>query len=193
MTTIAFIRHGVTNWNLERRAQGQSDIPLNEEGVLQAKALGSRFEGEQWDVIYSSDLARAHATALEIGEVLDLPVETDKRLRELSFGEIEGTNEAERVERWGKDWKDQDLKIEREEEILQRVKSFMKDIEDHHHGKRIIVVSHGAFLNDLFSYLLSEGYEKCRLDNTSVTVMERDDEAWKLRLHNCSKHLSNTP
>ncbi|WP_408008712.1 histidine phosphatase family protein [Pseudalkalibacillus sp. A8] len=189
MTTIAFIRHGVTNWNLEARAQGQSDIPLNEEGLLQAKALGRRFEGEEWDTIYSSDLSRAKVTAESIGNVLNLPVQTDERLRELHWGEMEGTNEEERLERWGENWRDLDLNFEKEENILARIKSFMDQVIHKHPDGRVIVVSHGALLNDLFTYLL-EDYERCRFGNTSVSIFKFVNKKWEIQLLNCSAHLA---
>lgn len=190
MTTIAFIRHGVTNWNLERRAQGQSNIPLNEEGILQAKAVGRRFEGEKWDAIYTSDLSRAKTTAEELGKVLQLEVTGDERLREVSFGDIEGTLEDERVERWGPNWKDLNLNIEKTEDVYKRAQSFMDEIRSQHEGQKVIVVSHGAFLNDLFKLLLGDQFEHCRLDNTSISIVEFLEDQCEMKLLNCSKHLS---
>lgn len=191
MTTIAFIRHGVTNWNLERRAQGQSDIPLNEDGVLQAKALGRRFEGEQWDAVYTSDLSRAKTTAETVGKVLGLDVIADERLREVSFGDIEGTIEAERQERWGPNWKERDLNGEKTEEVYERAGSFMEEIRNRHKGQKVIVVSHGALLNDLFKMLLDEKFEHRRLDNTSVSIIDFAEDSCEMKLLNCSTHLSS--
>ncbi|MGE6575021.1 histidine phosphatase family protein [Paenibacillus xylanexedens] len=54
-TTIGLIRHGVTEWNTLSKAQGISDIPLNEEGIEQATALAKRLSSEEWDVIFSSN------------------------------------------------------------------------------------------------------------------------------------------
>ena len=64
MTTIGFIRHGVTAWNKEGRAQGTTDVPLDDEGILMArKTVAKRLEKEHWDVIYTSPLIRAKHTA----------------------------------------------------------------------------------------------------------------------------------
>ncbi|GIP39057.1 hypothetical protein J31TS4_23370 [Paenibacillus sp. J31TS4] len=58
-TTVGLIRHGVTGWNHLGKAQGISDIPLNEEGTKQALALAGRLSGEEWDILFSSNLTRA--------------------------------------------------------------------------------------------------------------------------------------
>ena len=56
MTTVGLIRHGVTDWNDLGKAQGISDIPLNEAGRKQAIAIANRLSGEKWDIIVSSNL-----------------------------------------------------------------------------------------------------------------------------------------
>ncbi len=92
---IGLVRHGKTDWNAEGKIQGQTDIPLNEEGKAQAIALANRLSGEEriWDAVVSSDLKRAFATAQIIAEKLGIPLlESDSRLRERYFGEVEGTN-----------------------------------------------------------------------------------------------------
>ena len=68
MTTIGFVRHGVTAWNKEGRAQGSSDIPLDEEGIEMAEHVANRLATESWDVIYTSHLLRAKKTAEIIAE-----------------------------------------------------------------------------------------------------------------------------
>ena len=94
MTTIGIIRHGSTLWNKEGRAQGSSDIPLDEEGLLEAIKLAERLKAENWNVLYSSDLLRAKQTTEIIGNPIEnIPIYFDNRLREVGGGHIEGTTE----------------------------------------------------------------------------------------------------
>ncbi|WP_029363448.1 histidine phosphatase family protein, partial [Herbaspirillum lusitanum] len=62
-TDILLIRHGETDWNVDKRLQGHIDIPLNAEGQRQAAALGRALGNEPLDAIYASDLQRARARA----------------------------------------------------------------------------------------------------------------------------------
>ncbi len=83
-----FVRHGATDWNRDRRFQGQIDIPLNAEGRAQAQALARVLAGERFDRAISSDLLRAYETAQAIRR--GKSVECDARWREFAFGEWEG-------------------------------------------------------------------------------------------------------
>lgn len=67
-TDIVLIRHGETDWNVERRYQGSSDTALNELGMEQARALAEEMRGEEWDVVISSPLKRVMSTAIPIAE-----------------------------------------------------------------------------------------------------------------------------
>ena len=78
---LYLVRHGQTDWNKNGLVQGQTDIPLNSTGVEQAQALAKRFQKENIDVIYASDLKRAYGTAEEIAKVKNMKVL--KGLREL--------------------------------------------------------------------------------------------------------------
>ena len=87
---IYFVRHGQTNWNIEHKIQGQSDIPLNEMGKKQAELIAPQLKDLKIERIISSDLSRALETAQIINTHLKLQITLDTRLREFKYGQIEG-------------------------------------------------------------------------------------------------------
>lgn len=86
---IAF-RHGQTDWNLQQKFQGHSDIPLNETGRSQAVELSKALSSERLDVILSSDLSRAIETASIVNTIHNAPLFTSDNLRECNLGTLEG-------------------------------------------------------------------------------------------------------
>jgi len=85
-------RHGESTWNVAGLAQGHHDeAELTERGLRQAAEAAAQFRGRPVRAIYASDLRRARQTAAAFATVLDLPVQTDSRLRERSLGVLEGS------------------------------------------------------------------------------------------------------
>ena len=99
-TTILLVRHGETDWNRDRRVQGHTDVPLNETGREQARALAGELAGEPLAAVYSSDLSRALETATIVAEPRSLAVTTLPALREKHFGTWEGLTDAEVLTRF---------------------------------------------------------------------------------------------
>ena len=95
VVTLVVWRHGQTTYNVERRFQGQSDVPLNEVGLRQAAAAARHLAALRPAAIYSSDLSRASVTAEALARLTGLTVQLDKDLRERSGGSWEGLTEAE--------------------------------------------------------------------------------------------------
>ena len=93
-------RHGQTTWNVEHRYQGQTDIPLDDTGIAQAKAAARRLAGLRPDALFSSDLSRAQQTAAALVKLTGLPVTLDKDLRERYGGDWEGLSDQEIRERY---------------------------------------------------------------------------------------------
>ncbi len=102
---VFLARHGQTDWNAAGRWQGHTDVPLNETGRAQARALAERLRGEGIAAIASSDLARARRTAEIVAHVLGLQVDlVDPDLRERRFGIFEGLTLRECEQRHPEEW-----------------------------------------------------------------------------------------
>ncbi len=193
MTTIGLIRHGITEWNELGKAQGISDIPLNDLGRKQAITLGDRLSLEKhWDMIITSDLSRAFETAKIIGSKIGFPtsrIQIDPRIKEINFGEIEGTTEEQRFRQWGREWRDLQLGMESYEDVSNRGLAFLEDIVGTFKGKRILVVSHGALIGLTLQKLLPQKFKQTSIDNTSITYLSYSDDIWHCSLYNCTRHL----
>lgn len=195
MTRIGWIRHGVTQWNKEGRAQGMSDIPLDAEGLAQAEMLGKRLKGEKWDFVYSSDLIRAKVTAETIANHIGCEeVRLDVRLREMGGGLIEGTTVVERIAQWGASWAQLDLDRESPESVIRRGTEVKQELVQRHPGANILVVSHGALIGRCLEQWVPSAYSGVHLKNTSLTTIYHSTEGrWECELYNCARHLESVP
>ena len=190
ITIIGFVRHGVTAWNKEGRAQGSTDVPLDEDGIEMAHHVAQRLSGEQWDVIYTSPLIRAAKTAEIIADSMpDIRLLSDNRLRESGGGLVEGLTQAERVKKWGHSWRKLELGFEPQEEIILRGLDFIEEMKELHPDKRILVVSHGGFIGRLIKELVPYKDLAMDLENTSVTIIKLQEDRNLCELFNCTKHL----
>lgn len=152
-TLICLVRHGVTDWNYDGRAQGLADIPLNAEGRRQAELAADRLAAEQWDAIYSSTLSRAYETALAIARKSGhREVRQEPDLVERDMGPAEGSTPADRAQRWPDiAWRDLPG-LESDESLAVRARAALTAIARRHPGQRVICVAHGALI---FSFLRS--------------------------------------
>ena len=177
---LTLIRHGETEYNKEGLMQGQVDIPLSNEGLLQARALGLALTGTTWSECWSSDLKRACQTAnfllagdsdrmveTHVSKPLSSGLQIDTRLRERRYGVAEGKSLAH-------------LKLlannagvkahhfvppggETLEEVRERAISFLLDLcarqmlikQTMAPRSSVLLVSHGGWLKELMGYLCS--------------------------------------
>jgi probable phosphoglycerate mutase len=144
MTTILLVRHGETDWNLERRVQGHTDRPLNETGRAQALALADLLADEALDAVYSSDLARARDTAAAIAARHGLDVIESRELREKDFGSWEGLTDTEIRARFPDAHRGAWGDGESGTELADRVVTALRNIAAAHRGGRVVVVTHGG-------------------------------------------------
>lgn len=158
MTEMWLIRHGQTDWNLARRYQGQSDIPLNPTGIHQARQCAQKLAEIQFEAVYASDLQRAYQTAQIIAEPHGLAVKTDPRLREICMGVWEGLVFDDVQAKFGDDLmeKPHDPTQPRAEggesvlQVAQRMSAAADEIAALHPNGKVLLVSHGLAVAVLF-------------------------------------------
>lgn len=154
MTRLCLIRHGQTDWNLEGRYQGQSDVALNATGRAQARALSQILKHQPFAALYASDLIRARETAEIIGEILSLPVQLEPGLREIHQGEWEGQLSETIIARYEGLFRERLLDPahtrppggETVAEVAARVWAVLDAIARQHPADSVIIVSHGLAL-----------------------------------------------
>jgi broad specificity phosphatase PhoE len=152
VTTILLVRHGETDWNLDRRLQGHSDQPLNATGREQARGLAEELAGEELDAVYSSDLSRASETARIIAEARGLEVTALPELRERHFGTWEGLTDDEIGQRFPEAAKGILGDGETREEMDRRVVGVLQRIAAEHPDGTVLVISHGGPLRAVFRH-----------------------------------------
>ncbi|UJP10951.1 histidine phosphatase family protein [Microbacterium sp. KUDC0406] len=155
MTLLTLVRHGQTDWNLERRIQGSTDIPLNDTGRADARAAAAELAGGDYDAIYSSPLTRAHETAQIIAGELGLAAPlTIGGVRERSFGAGEGMLVADYMTEFG-DWHAEVPDAETLQEVCDRALDELEAIvrdsrrRSSPRAESIVVVSHGGVIRAL--------------------------------------------
>ena len=148
------VRHGKTEWNLEHRCQGVSDIPLVDEGRESAKELYPLVSELGIDVAFSSPLSRAYETAKIITNN-SIPINIDDRLIERDWGMNEGMkiDEVDQIDCWDVILNTNVQGIERVQDFMKRISEFIEDIKEKYPDKKVLVVAHSAVLR-VIHYLL---------------------------------------
>ncbi|MGN8647545.1 histidine phosphatase family protein [Gracilibacillus sp. HCP3S3_G5_1] len=189
MTSICFVRHGETDWNALGKIQGQTDIPLNNNGRSQANECGRYLQDNEWDVLITSPLQRAKETATIINKYLDLPLIEMGDFRERGFGEAEGMTVIERM----KAFPDGIYPNQESNEVLrERLVDGIQKIHDIHKGKKVLLVAHGAVINAILAHFSDGkiGSGKTRLVNGGISHIENVEEIWQIKGYNQKGHLS---
>ncbi len=101
---LVLIRHGESQWNLENRFTGWVDVPLSPKGEEEAREAGNKLQAFKFDQAFTSVLSRAINTLGIVLEVLNqtaIPVTKHEALNERRYGELQGLNKADTVEKFG--------------------------------------------------------------------------------------------
>lgn len=169
-------RHGETQWNVDDRISGRTDIPLTERGLEQAKALAEKAVGKGIEVIIASPLIRARQTAQAVSDVLGIPVAIDERLIELNFGIFEG------LDRGHPDFQRYRGQLplrfpggESAFDLAHRVKSCLEDVKRDHAGKTVLLVCHGGvcrMVKSFFEDMTNDEFCGYHAPNAELTEYE---------------------
>ncbi|MGJ4746973.1 histidine phosphatase family protein [Leptospira sp. SA-E8] len=177
---LFLIRHGETEWNKERRLQGQTDTSLSEDGKEQASILAANLQNKGIELIFSSDLKRAKETSEQVARVLKIEIIYHPGLREIHLGEAQGILESEISHKFGEGsysaWKSPDRihdqfrfpggerKSEAESRIIETILNLLKM-----YGKKnIAICSHGFVLSRFYEYYSSKEFPHSKLGNCEV-------------------------
>jgi broad specificity phosphatase PhoE len=179
VTTIILARHGETDWNRERRWLGLTDLPLNERGREQARALAERVEAVPFSAVYASDLRRAYETALVVAERKGLAVTPMRELREVDVGSWTGLSQEEVKERFpdaythvrartGRGWEGGETYAEMGRRVLEAMRSIAREYP----GDAVLVVTHSGPIRTVRAHALGLDFATDRKAAPTVDRVE---------------------
>ncbi|WP_407732031.1 2,3-diphosphoglycerate-dependent phosphoglycerate mutase GpmB [Pseudocitrobacter faecalis] len=189
MLQVYLVRHGETQWNAERRIQGQSDSPLTQKGEDQAKQVGDRVRSLGITHIITSDLGRTRRTAEIIADACGCEVIADPRLRELNMGVLEQRH-IDTLTAEEESWRRQLVngtpngripEGESMQELSERMHRALQSCLELPPGSRPLLVSHGIALGCLVSTILglpAYAERRLRLRNCSISRIDHQQSAW---------------
>ena len=199
-TQICLVRHGETEWNAERRIQGQIDIGLNETGQRQAVAAGRWLKQAGIGALYSSDLKRAWTTAQAIGAELGLAPISVPEMRERRYGVFEGLTydeaKANHPEGYAAfEGRNADYDFENGESLhvmFERVTGKLKELAERHPGEILAIVLHGGVLDIINRFVRGNSLEMPRdflIPNAGINWIATVDGKWSLNTWGETDHL----
>lgn len=183
------LRHGKTSWNALRKVQGAADIPLAKEGIDLAEKVGENLKDVPFDLCFTSPLLRARQTAmLVLGRRAEqIPVISDKRIQEIDFGVLEGTQfkdeEGNVISREMEVFFKDPQNFPRPEngenisDILKRTREFWEEkINDPSlQDKTVLIASHGCAVRALLQNIYQDPddfWHGCVPPNCSISLVE---------------------
>ncbi len=200
MTRVYLVRHGQTEWNRSLVFRGRVDIPLNERGHKEAKAIAEALKDKKVDAIYASPLRRSIETAQPIAEFFNLEIVPVQGLIDISYGEWEGLTFDEVKKRY----KDQYVKWEKRpdlvrfpkgetlDEVMERSFRAFKGIVKENPGKSILVIPHRVVNKALLCAILglsNSHFWEIKQDTGCINLIEYSSDGLILCMMNDTCHL----
>ena len=191
---LYIMRHGLTNWNKIKKLQGRSDILLAQEGIELAEKVAEGMKDVDIDLVISSPLIRAKQTAEIVMAGRNLPMITDRRIIEMSFGDWEGQSMLQSEvlpKEFIRDFYEDPLhcvvppKGESFEQVIKRTADFYQSLisNEAYKDKNIFISTHGAASRCLLMNFYEDKEDVWRggvLKNCTVTVAEVTDGVGKV-------------
>ncbi|MBS1205527.1 MAG: phosphoglycerate mutase [Proteobacteria bacterium] len=189
MLQVYLVRHGETQWNAERRIQGQSDSPLTDKGETQAWQVAERAKALGITHIIASDLGRTRRTAEIIADACGCEISLEPRLRELDMGVLE-CRHIDSLTEEEESWRCQlvngtaDGRIpdgESMQELSDRMHAALATCLELPEGSRPMLISHGMALGCLVSTILglpAYAERRLRLRNCSISRIDYQHSPW---------------
>lgn len=183
-SNIYLFRHGQTDWNKEGRFQGHSDIPLNQAGIDEANELKTYVERLNPELIVSSDLQRALATARIVNSTMNLKIEVSQAIRETNLGEAEGqlrsdvdlTYGVEALVAWlSTDSETLDFgfpKGESKRQVITRVLSYLEAMLINNSIQKLAVSTHGGVIKRICHYISDMTTEQVPIKNCCLYELQ---------------------
>ena len=207
MTRLLLVRHGETDWTVQGRFLGHTNLPLNGRGQRQAAAIAQALSCETIHAIYASDLDRAMITAQAIAGFQEsthntVPVVPESRLREVNFGDWDGLTYAEILARDPDSvnaWQGDFLKTappggESLRQLAGRLKPFLEDVASAYPDETFVVAAHAGSLQCLLCLALGVSlkmYWQFRLAPASISQISLYPEGAIVNLLNDTCHLKD--
>lgn len=199
-TRFCLIRHGETDWNGEKRIQGQIDIDLNDAGEGQARALRPALGEHRFAAVYSSDLRRAWNTARIATTGLGLAVSAAPMLRERHFGVLQGMTSHEAREQYPEvhhhhTMRTPDYDNLSGESLLAfaaRVMAGLEALAERHAGQDVLAFTHGGVLDIAYRAAMDRALDLPRdfsLPNAALNWLQHDEGGWRLISWGDCRHL----
>ena len=205
-TRIVLIRHGQTAWNREARFRGQSDVPLEEFGLRQAKVTG-QYVASRWPIVavYASPLGRTMKTAEAIARAQGLQAQPLAGLIDINFGQLQGLLATEAEERYPdlfRAWAERPHTVsfpggESLENVRARITAALEQVVARHRGQSVALVSHTVVNRVLLCVVLGWGNDRfwrMHQETCAVNIFDvADDGDFTIVQLNDTGHLQQLP
>lgn len=181
MLEVYLLRHGQTLFNKKDMVQGWCDSPLTARGIKQAQEAGEKLKEVPFTLAFSSPSERAYQTC-EYALKQRLAIKTDRRLKEMYFGEFEGEmNEVlKKKQAVGNqfDWTNQGG--ENKAMVTARIAAFLADLAHQYDDEIILVASHGMWIAYCLEYVAKDFKNAFFLGNGEIAKINYDNNQWQI-------------